>query len=122
MSDRNLGPHHVQQIIEIGAMHYVRQHRAVHLFVPGPVRAMHVRHVKIVTLVAPAFVEDLFEFFPGIEIHAQIDIEPAYARLWWSSICVHDEQRWSWRRTTRGAWSSPATATNTGGAINQFAA
>src|SRR6267378_2315576 len=109
MSDRNLSAHHVQQVIQIRAMHYVRQHCTVHFFVPGPVRAVHVGHVEIVTLIAPAFVEYLFEFFTRIEVHAQIHIKPARARLWWSSICVHHEKRWSWRRTTR-ARPTPAAA------------
>ena len=117
MADRNFSAHHVQQIVKIGAMHYVRQHRPVHFFVFGPVRAVHVGHVEIVTLLAPAFVENLFEFFFRVEIHPQVEVDSTLARRWWSSICVHDKERGSWRRATCGARTTSAT---TAGAIDKF--
>src|SRR5436853_14093 len=119
MADRDLRSHHVDQIIEISTMHYVRQHRSVHLFVLRPVRAVQVWHIEIIALVAPAFVEDLFEFFLGIEIHAKINVEPAGARLWRDSICVNDEEGRSRRRATGSRPGSATTATR--GAINQLA-
>src|ERR1700704_1751901 len=108
MADCDLRTHHVDQIIEIGTMHYVRQHRSVHFFVFRPVRAVQVWHIEIIALVAPAFVEYLFEFFFGIEIHAKVSVEPALARLWRSSIRVNDEGGRSGRRAT-GSRPGPAT-------------
>ena len=43
---------------------------------------MHVRHVEIVTLIAPAFVEYLFELFLRLEIHAQREVQTSGAGLW----------------------------------------
>src|SRR5229473_1015807 len=96
-------------------MHHVRQHRAVHLLVFRPVGPVHVWHIEIVALVAPAFVEDLFELFFWIEVHPQTEVQPAGARLRRCSICINDKKRGS-----RG----PATESYTTGgrAIDELAA
>ena len=52
-------------------MPHVRQQRAVHLLHRRPVGAVHVRHVEVVALVAPALVEDLPELRLRIEVHAE---------------------------------------------------
>ena len=49
---------------------------------------MHVWHVEIVTLIAPHLVEDLFEFFFGIQVHAQVDVDSALARLGRESLAT----------------------------------
>src|SRR5437899_3654921 len=118
MANRDFRSHHVDQIIQISTMHHVRQHRSVHLFVLRPVSAVQVWHIEIIALVAPAFVEYLFEFFLGIEIHAKVGIEPALAWLWRSSIRVDDEEGRSGRRATGGRPGSATTATRS--AINQL--
>src|SRR5437764_9855143 len=103
-------------------MHDVRQHRAVHLLVFVPVCAVQVRHIEIVALIAPTFVEDLFEFFFGIEVHAQSEIDASRAGLWRIAIRVDDEQRRSWWPSRTGASASTAASYATGGAIDQFTA
>ena len=122
MADRDLSAHHVDQIIQIGAMHDVRQHRSVHLLVFVPVRAVQVRNIEIVALIAPTFVEDLFEFFFGIEVHAQSEIDASAAGLGRIAISVDDEQRRSWWSSRTGATATTSAATASGGAIDQFAA
>ncbi len=72
MADGDLGAHHVEQIIQVGAMVHVGQQLAVHLLHLGPIGAVHVGHVEVIALVAPAFVEDLLELFLGLQIHAQV--------------------------------------------------
>ena len=121
MADSNLGAHHVDQIIQIRAMHNVRQHRSIHLFVFDPISAVQVRHVEIVTLIAPTLVEDLFEFFFRIEIHAQSEIQTPLARLRRSSIRIDDEQRRSGRPPCESGWTT-TTSTARGRAIDQLAA
>ena len=118
MADSNLGAHHVDQIIQIRAMHHVRQHRSIHFFVLGPIGAVQIRHVKIVTLVAPTLVEDLFEFFFRIEIHAQSEIQTPLAGLRRRSIRIDDEERRSGRPPSESGWTA---ATARGCAIDQFA-
>src|SRR6266480_4622859 len=98
-------------------MHYVRQHRSVHLFVFRPIGAVHVRDVEIVALVAPAFVEDLFEFFFRIEVHAKVYVDSAGTRRWRRSIGVNDKKRGGGRPATE----SPTTAA-TGRAIDDLPA
>src|SRR6266571_2525219 len=117
----NFGAHHVDQIIQIRAMHNVRQHCSIHLFVFDPISAVQVRHVEIVTLVAPTFVEDLFEFFFRIEIHAQSEIQTPLARLRRSSIRIDDEKRRSGRPPSESGWTTTAS-TARGRAIDQLAA
>src|SRR5947199_8945423 len=100
-------------------MHYVRQHRAVHLFVLVPIGPMHVWNIEIVTFVAPHLIEDLFELFLGIEIHAQRVTHPSGVGLRRISIGIDDEQRrirWS---TSECARTSGATASATA-AVNQL--
>src|SRR5712692_6090071 len=99
-------------------MHYVRQHRSVHLFVFGPVGAVHVRHVEIVALVAPTFIEDLLELFFRIEIHAEVNVETAGTRLWRRSICIDDKKRRSRGPATKGRRT--AAASTAGRAIDEF--
>src|SRR5256885_4606863 len=122
MANRNLGAHHVDQIIQIGAMHDVRQHCSVHFLVFVPVRAVQVRNIKIVALIAPTFIEDLLEFFFGIEIHAQSEVDASAARLGRIPIRVDDEQRGRWWSSRASACTSTSAATAARGAINQFAA
>src|SRR4029453_5478106 len=99
-------------------MPHVRQHSAVHLFVFHPVGTVKIRNVKIVTLVAPAFVEDLFELGGGLEIHAQADINSTLAGLRRSSIGVDYEKR----RRQRGSACGRARPTSRGGSRRKFAA
>src|SRR5438067_11748685 len=119
MADRNLGAHHVDQIIQIGTMHDVRQHRSIHLLVFVPVRAVQVRNIKIVALIAPTFVEDLFEFFFGIEVHAESEIDAAAARLWRRAICVNDKERRVRSATTKASATTASAAAR--GPINKLA-
>src|SRR3989442_15101736 len=121
MADSNLGAHHVDQIIQIRAMHHVRQHRSIHFFVFDPIGAVQIRYVKIVTLVAPTLVEDLFEFFFRIEIHAESEIQTPLARLRRSSIRIDDEKRWNGRPPSKGGWTTTASSAR-GCAIDQLAA
>src|SRR5436853_6581343 len=109
MADSNLGAHHVDEIIQIGSMHHVRQYRSIHLFVLGPIGAVQIRHVEIVTLVAPTLVEDLFEFLFRIEIRAQREIQTPLARLWWSSIGIDDKERRNGRTPAEGCWTTCRT-------------
>src|SRR5215831_9266608 len=102
-------------------MIHVWQQLAVHLSHLRPIGAVHVRHVEIVTLVPPTLIEDLFELFLRLEVHAQPDVEAALSRLRRISISVNDKERrhrrWSsLSRTTR------SKATTTCRAINQLAA
>src|SRR5882757_3109093 len=120
MADRNLGAHHIQQVIQISAMHDVRQHCSVHFLVFRPIGAMQVWHIEIITLVPPAFIEYLFEFLLGIQMHAQVHIDAALARLWWRSIRINDEERWRWRRATRARRPTSATAAAASGAIDKL--
>src|SRR5258706_1652882 len=99
-------------------MHYVRQHRSVHLFVLRPVRAVQGGHIEIITLVAPALVKDLFEFFFRFEIHAQIDVQPPGAGLRWRAVGVNDEEGWRWGRTTHRP--GPASAGTASGTIDKL--
>src|SRR5207244_702833 len=106
----------------IGPMHDVRQHCSVYFLVFVPVRAVQVRHIEIVALIAPTFVEDLFEFFFGIEVHAQGEVHAPGSGLRRISIRVDDEQRRSWWPSRAGAGATTAAASASGGAIDQFAA
>src|SRR5437588_10580910 len=101
-------------------MHDVWQHCAVHLFVFRPIRAMHVRHVEIVALIAPAFVENLFELFFGIEIHPQSKANAAGIRLRRSSIRIDDEERRN-RRASTESRAATTTAAPSRGTINKLA-
>ena len=79
VADRDLRAHVVEQVVEVGAMRDVRQHGAVHLLHARPVRAVHVRHIQVVALQAPALVEDLRELRLRIEMHPQRHVEAAVA-------------------------------------------
>ena len=81
VTDRDLGAHVVEQVVQIGAMIHVRQELAVHLLHLRPVGAVRVRHVEVVALVAPALVEDLLELFLRLEIHPQRRVEASLAGL-----------------------------------------
>src|SRR5438093_11287952 len=86
-----------------------------------PIGAVHVWNIEIVAFVTPHLIEDLFELFLGIEIHAQRVIHPSGVRLRRVSIGIDDEQRrirWS---TSEGAGTSRATASATA-AVNQLVA
>src|ERR1051326_187642 len=119
MSNGNLSAHHIDQIIQISAMHHVRQHRAVHLFVFDPISAVQIWNVKIIALIAPTFIKNLFEFFLWIQIHAQREIQAALARLRWSSIRIDDEER---RRRRPATESRGTTAASGPSAIYELVA
>ena len=102
-------------------MHHVRQHRSIHLFVFDPIGTVQVRHIEIIALVAPTLVEDLFEFFFRVEIHAQREIQTPLARLWRSSIRIDNEKRWSRRPPSESGWTTTAS-TARGRTIDQLAA
>src|SRR5262249_19576764 len=73
-------------------MVYVRQQLSVHLLVSGPVRAVHIRHIQIVTLVAPSLVEDLFELLPWLQVHPQRDIHSSLTSGRRIAICIYKEK------------------------------
>src|SRR5262249_56475564 len=75
-----------------GSMVYVRQQLSVHLLVSGPVRAVHIRHIQIVTLVAPSLVEDLFELLPWLQVHPQRDIHSSLTSGRRIAICIYKEK------------------------------
>src|SRR6266850_7983865 len=118
MSDRNLSAHHIEEIIEIGAMVYVGQQLPIHLLHLRPVRPVHISDVEIVALVAPAFVEDLLELLLGIEIHPQRDIDASLARLRRAAIGINYEKRRHRRRRARDRGSTTSGASR---AIKQLA-
>src|SRR5262245_28244210 len=122
MADGDLGAHIIEQIVEVGAMIHVRQQLAVHLFHPWPIGAVHVRHVEVIALVAPALVKDLFELFFRIEIHAQRHVEPPLALLWRLTIGVNQEERGAGAAAgARAATTAPA-AESAASAIDQLMA
>ncbi len=92
VADGDLGAHLVEQVVQIGAVIDVRQQRAVHLLHLRPVGAVHVRHVQIVALVAPALIEDLLELFLRIQIHPQRHVEPAGPACGRRAIGIDEEQ------------------------------
>src|ERR1041385_8940966 len=102
-------------------MHHVRQQLAVHLAHLGPVSAVHVRHVEIVALVAPAFVEDLFELFLRLEIHAQRVVQTSGAGLRRRSIRIDEVQLRRWRIRAKADRSTTLTTATTSRAINDLA-
>src|ERR1051325_8927395 len=103
-------------------MHHVRQQLTVHLAHLRPVSAVHVRHVEIVALVAPAFVEDLFELFLRLEIHAQRVVQTSGAGLRRRSIGIDEEQLRRRRiRTKATAWSTTLTTSTASRTINKLA-
>src|SRR6267143_3477047 len=90
------------------------QQLAVHFFHLWPVRTVHIRHIKIVALVAPSFIEDLLELFFRIEIHAQTGIQTTLSRLRRQSIGINDKER-------RNRWtSSGCNRATTSRAIEQL--
>src|SRR6185369_5779775 len=89
--------HHVEKIIQVGTMHHVRQQLPIHLLHLRPISAVHVWHVEIVALIAPAFIEDLFELFFRVEIHAQRNVQTTGASLRRSAIGIDEEQLRRWR-------------------------
>ena len=97
----------------------VGQQLAVHLLVLRPVGAVHVRHVEVVALIAPALVEDLLELLLRIEIHAQCRVHASLSRRGRIAIGVDEEQPWT-GRAARGA-AAAATPAATAGAIEQLA-
>src|SRR5581483_726500 len=120
VTDGNLSDYHVHQVIEIGSMHHVGQHRPVHLFVFIPIRAMQGRHIQIITLVAPHLVEDLLELFLRIEIHAQRVIDASATRLRRRAVRIDDEKRRVRRASAKSARTACASTATTG-AIDELA-
>ena len=90
--DGDLGPHVVEQVVQVRAVVDVRQQLAVHLLHLRPVAAVRVRHVEIVALVAPAFVEDLLELRLRLQVHPQRRVETSLAGLRRIAIRVDEEQ------------------------------
>src|SRR5262244_1860939 len=120
MADGDLGAHVVEQVVEIGAMIHVRQQLAVHLFHLRPIGAVHVRHVEIIALVAPAFIEYLFELFFRVEVHAQRYVEPSLSRLRRLAIGVHQEERRTSSAARALAATTPPAAEAAARAIDQL--
>ena len=120
VADRDLRAHVVEQIVQIGAMVDVRQDLPVHLFHLVPVGAVHVRHVQVVALIAPALAEDLLELLLGFQIHAQRGREPAGARLRCRAIGIDDEQRGSGGGCRAAAAAAPAATTAARAAIEHL--
>src|SRR6185369_3882344 len=102
-------------------MHHVRQQLPVHLTHLRPVSAVHVRHVEIVALVAPAFVEDLFELFSRLEIHAQRIVQTSGAGLRRRSISVDKEQLRRRSVCAAAEWTTTLAAATSGSAVNELA-
>src|SRR5262249_19588834 len=102
-------------------MHYERQHLSVHLSHPGPIRTVHVWHIQIIALITPTLVEDLFELFLRIEIHAQIKIQSTRTWCWWCATRINKIKLRRWWCST--AATSRATAWSTSGCrpVNQLA-
>ena len=101
VADRDLGAHVVEQVVEIGAMVDVRQQLAVHLLHLRPVGAVHVRHVEIVALVAPAFVEDLLELLASARdtcAASRSDVPDRLAARLRSASTRTEVHRWRRRR------------------------
>ena len=95
MPYRDLGSHHVEQIVQIGAMHYRGKPLPVHLLHARPISAMHVRHVKVIALVAPSFIEDLLELFFRLQIHTKRSVQVSSSRDGRLLVGIHYEQsRW----------------------------
>src|SRR5262245_12753890 len=92
-------------------MHNVGQKLAVHFFHLGPVGAVQVWYVEIVALIAPAFVEDLFELRFRLKVHAQSIVQSTLSRLG-CAIGIDEKQLWrgSVCRTTASASKSTSTA------------
>src|SRR5262249_38128502 len=112
--------HHVDQVIQVGAMVDVGQKLAVHFFHARPIGAVQVGDVKIIALIAPAFVEDLAELFLGFEVHAKGDVQTAGAGLRSLTIRVDQEQL---RSRPRGAAAATASSGSSGcGAIDELVA
>ena len=121
VTDRNLGAHVVEQIVQIGAMVHEWQELSVHLLHLRPVAAVLVRYVEVVALVAPALVEDLLELLARVEIHPQADVEASLARLRRVAVRVDEEEVDGGATRGSAAASAAATAATTG-AIEQLAA
>ena len=82
---------------------------------------MHVWNIEIVALITPHLIEDLFELFLGIEVHAQRVIHPSSIGLRRISIRIDDEQRrirWSTSECAGTSSASPYAAA----AVNQLVA
>src|SRR5215813_12534137 len=101
-------------------MHDVGQHRPIHLFIFVPVCAVQVWDIEIVALIAPAFIEDLFELFFGIEVHAQRKVDASGSGLRRVAIGINHEQRRNWWPPAECGAAS--TTASTAGAEYQLAA
>src|SRR6476620_8716751 len=99
-------------------MLHVKQHLTVHLSHARPITSVHVLHVKVVALVAPTFVEDLFEFFFWIEVHPQRKVQTSLALLRWA-IRI-DQEQLRRRRSTETTTATTKTATTTCGSIQKL--
>src|SRR5262249_31064679 len=80
---------------------------------------MSIRDVKIVALIAPSFVENLFELFLRLQVHPERRIQSSLPGLRWVTISVDEEQRW-WLRRPCLATTSSATTKTAAGSVNQL--
>ncbi len=122
VADGDLGAHVVEQVIQIGAMVHEREELSVHLLHLRPVAAVEVRHVEVVALVAPAFVENLLVLFARVEIHAQADVEASLPCLRRSIAVRIDQEEVHGAPACGRATTAAASTAATAGAIEQLAA
>ena len=92
MADGDLRTHHVDEIIQIGAVVHIRQQCAVHILVFLPVGAVHVRHVEIIALVAPPLIEDLAELLFRLQVHSERHVQASLPGLRRIAIGIDKEQ------------------------------
>src|SRR5438045_9261797 len=102
-------------------MIHERQERAVHLPDLRPVGAVLIRHVQVVALIAPRFVEDLLVFLFRIDERAELGVQSALSGLWWRAIRVDEEESWA-IAAARGRASSTSSTRPTAGSIQQLVA
>src|SRR6185503_13365025 len=81
---------------------------------------MHVWHVEIVALVAPALVQDLFELFLRLEIHPQRYVQTSLSGSWRSAISVNQKQRRGRRSTSWGCGTAIGTSASSRCAIDEL--
>src|SRR6266498_2061803 len=92
MADRDFRAHHVDEIIQIGAMVHERQERPVHLPDLRPVGAVLIRYVQVVALVAPRFVEDLLVLLLGIDIGTEVGVQSSLSGYRRGAIRVDEKE------------------------------
>src|SRR5438874_1768161 len=81
---------------------------------------MLIRHVQIVSLIAPRFVEHLLVFLLRIDVGAQVGVQSTLSRLRWRTIRVDEEQSGAIRRGSRRRWWTTTTAATAARAVQQL--